>query len=121
MNNGYIAGYLDGEGTIRSFEINKCRGKELKKPRYGFEVYFCNTHLGSLLAIQEYLGCGRINSRDYPNVKGNKMHFLAIRKMDDIKRVLRLLMPHLIIKRDKAEKLISMIEWWQSRQVAMHD
>lgn len=45
MEYAYIAGFLDGGGTIRKHEVWRDSTKVRKTPRYGFEIVFWNTDL----------------------------------------------------------------------------
>ena len=102
---GYLAGLLDGEGTL---VISK--GKE-KRSRLGYSfgchVKISNTNIELLNNINQ-ICLGKI----YCQSKKNEVYNWCL--MDKVKIVdlLEQLLPHLIIKKDRAEK---MIEFCKSR------
>lgn len=117
MEYAYIAGFLDGEGSIRKYEVWRDRTKVRTTPRYGFEVVFWNTEKEPLEVMKQKLQVGTFSKRP---TKNRTMYGYHIRKMEDIKKILPKLIPHLIIKKEKALKLLEDIQGWQSRQMATH-
>ena len=99
---GYLAGFVDGEGTI-GFRRMRC---ELNKSGYKFmpvlEVY--NTNYGVLLILQEKFG-GIIHTKK--NWHGRYKNVYMLRFKPTLQRQLLLIIePHLIIKRIHAQLLL---------------
>jgi len=104
VETGYIAGYLDGEGTIALFKMldeHRSQGYELIPV-----VKFCNTHQESLEWIKAKLNLdGKICPR--PHYDGRKQSFeLSTSKREKVIEILELLGPHLIIKKQQAKLLL---------------
>lgn len=96
----YIAGYLDGEGSI-----------SVKKNGKGYhEVYveIYNNHLRSLESIQEVIG-GHIQIRTRSNPKWAESYTLTLRVKEQ-KALLYAIVDKLIIKKPQAEVLINLWE-----------
>lgn len=96
---GYVAAFLDGEGSII---FNKVRGNSY------IRCLFTNTHEEVLISIQQRLGFGSIQKRKLRN--GWKQCFvLCVSNFEDTERLLRLIRPYLIIKAEKADKALAII------------
>ena len=98
MDASYIAGLFDGEGCI-----NVVRGKD----SLGFNVSITNTNEKVLQGVKMFLGYGKIHRRHdkrYP--KHSPVYAWRIHHRIDIHKFLTLLLPHLIIKKDKAERTL---------------
>lgn len=97
----YIAGFLDGEGTI-CLERNK-------RPdgfySYGFRISFKNTNLGVLEWIKEKIGGGGISADNRNHKVWATAYSLKIPSSLSVETALTLL-PYLVIKRQQAEMLI---------------
>lgn len=109
----YIAGYFDGEGHV-GFHTTKSGGKTRSLSWY-------NTHLISLEAMQDFMGVGRIVSRDpgsfnASNVPAGRVvakktqYILTISNKAHLIHALDNMIPYLIIKRDKCEELRKFVE-----------
>ena len=95
----YIAGFIDGEGTISVFFHKK---KKLWRPI--FEI--CNTDLTTLEWIRDTLGCGSIYSCKKEHKENwKKRYTLQFFKADTL-RVLPILIPFLKLKVRQANILI---------------
>ncbi len=99
---GYIAGFLDGEGCItihfRSNGLLYC------------EISIVQNDIRPLLYIQKLIGGGIIKKRIrkgklYPN----PLYNLRIRQRTLIKSLLITLLPYLIVKRDKSQRLLTQL------------
>lgn len=108
MDWGYVAGYFDGEGSVR-FKAAPSR------PDYilvGLE--WANTHLGSLEAMRDFMGCGRI--QESAQGRNKPVYHLQIQRVEDVLRVGEQMLPHLIIKGDK---LAEMMAWARENRKAL--
>lgn len=98
MDWGYVAGYFDGEGHV-SLAL-KSRGDKTR----GLGWY--NTHVESLNAIRDFMGVGRVRLRAKSSGLGTKPAYeLCITSKVALLHVLEHMIPHLIIKRSRAEEL----------------
>lgn len=92
---GYLAGFLDGEGGIQITRGTR-HGREYDIALHP-TVYFCNTCLGSVRRIKEWLGRGTLVRRS--EVGNHKDTFiLHTTGTRNIKELLTCLRPYLIIK-----------------------
>lgn len=91
MHWAYIAGYFDGEGNAGLYPN---RGKKLVR------LSWYNTHLASLIAIQEFMGCGHIRERQVRNLSKKRSFVLSISRRAHVIKVIDQMLPYLIIKRD---------------------
>lgn len=95
---GWAAGVIDGEGCISLYPIMTKTGKS-----WVLRVNVTNTDSRMLVRLQEIFGLGTIHgssARPNPNHKP-VFHWQACSKKAE--RVLRLVLPHLIVKREQAE------------------
>lgn len=106
MDWSYVAGYFDGEGHAGVY----------RDGHWGMS--FANTHLASLEAIRDFLGCGTVQARSRANrtALGTKpMYHLVIRRVEDVRRVGRELLERCIVKRPALERLLAFVEDKPSR------
>lgn len=109
---GYLAGLLDGEGSITIYKNTEKRGKNKRtRSKLGFtlgqSVKISNTNLELLNAVNQ-IALGRI-------YKGSSKFHLYYWQISDKKKIVELLeqvLPYLIVKKDRA---IKMIEFCKSR------
>lgn len=98
MNWDYLAGFLDGEGSII-----------IRSPRV--RLYISNTDKNILDEIQKFLNCGavyHVKRNDKP--KWKKQYGWTVGNHKDCLRILRELNFRLILKKDLCEKAINYIE-----------
>ena len=103
---GYLAGLVDGEGTIT---FCKSRG-----------TFFPSISIGVIDKsvidnLHSWLGFGHIYITDLPS--GKSIYRIYWRKQIEVMKVLNLIMPHLIIKQEQAKQVLS---WVQSRKVGIY-
>lgn len=97
---GYIAGFVDGEGSISVYQ-----GRAIT-------LRASQTDRAPLDFMVQVLGAGHILGPYEPKAGslGTKpRHVYALSKQEDVLRILRLLLPHLIVKRAKAEQAIALL------------
>ncbi len=99
MNWNYLAGFVDGEGSII-----------LKPPRV--RIYIGNTNKEVLDKIKDFVNCGRVYEINMENKskKWNKQYGWTIANHQDVLRILKELENKLIIKKQLCEKSIKYIE-----------
>lgn len=105
---GYIAAFLDGEGSVVSAYASG-RFRRIRHPH----VVFTNTHLPTLNWIRRQLGGGG-NLTANVGRKGRKPHWkvcysLQYQSLLDNKAILSALLPYLHIKKAKAEDVLRYI------------
>jgi transposase-like protein len=98
MDWSYVAGYFDGEGHVGLHRRGKVEGGVRCLSWY-------NTHLGSLEAIKAFMGCGNVRQTKQESHQNKPGYTLGVSNRRDILMVLGFMMPHLIIKREAAERL----------------
>jgi len=99
MNWDYLAGFLDGEGSII-----------IKPPRV--RLYISNTNKKILDEIRDFVRCGTVYEINMKNKskKWNKQYGWAICFHKDVLRILKNLKGRLVVKRELCESAISYIE-----------
>ncbi len=100
---GYLAGFLDGEGSIVFYE-------DRKKPNPA--ILLANTHKGVLEYLQEKLTVGSltITVREKKNPKWKTLYQLHIHGAKQVYDILKAIESYLIIKREKALKAIRLLK-----------
>jgi len=99
MNWDYLAGFIDGEGSII-----------IKPPRV--RIYISNTDKLILEEIQKFLNCGKVYEviRKNKNEKWKRQYGWTICFHKEVLRILINLRDKLIIKKELCERAISYIE-----------
>ena len=103
MNWDYIAGFIDGEGSII-----------IKPPRV--RLYISNTNKDILIKIKNFVGAGTVFSvKRKINPKWSKQYGWTICHHKEVLRILKNLRNSLILKKDLCEEAIKYIEGkrWQ--------
>lgn len=107
----YIAGLIDGEGTI---SLNKSTEKAHPtwNPKYTPYISFTNTNLEALELVGRFFDSNtrhHVGSQD--GFKGHKQCFRVVKSgKENVKKLLEKLLPYLLIKRKQAELLIEYID-----------
>lgn len=101
---GYVAGILDGEGSI---SLSRSKDK-----RYYFsQVRIFNTDLRILEAVQEYMGSNIVIHNDHSKVDTWKTCYrIEINAHSKIKEFLLQVLPYLVGKREKALVMLAFCE-----------
>lgn len=103
MDWSYVAGYFDGEGTAR------CKAAP-SRPEYVLTALtWANTHFETLQSIQQFIGCGRLQTRKLRDGQKKVQYELIVSRMLDILRVGEQMLPHLIEKRQKVEEIMDFV------------
>lgn len=100
MDWSYLAGFIDGEGSIVIYT----------KPRKRVIINIPNTHLESINEIKRFLKVGNVHTykRGKDHWKPYSLYHISSHK--EVKEILTNLLPYLIIKKQKALQAIKMIE-----------
>lgn len=94
----YIAGFLDGDGSITAFLVKPSASG--RRPRLDVKIYFFNQNLEVLLFIKDVLGCGVLLNHKTSAISGCYRLDIPISDSAD---VLRKLIPYLRVKKRQAE------------------
>jgi hypothetical protein len=99
MEWAYVAGYFDGEGTVNFHDT--ARGGKTRA------IAWFNTHEDSLRAMREFMGVGKVLCRGRHSGFGGKKigYVLKISRKADMLYAIDNMLPHLLIKRARAEAL----------------
>ena len=97
MNWDYIAGFIDGEGSII-----------IKPPR--IRIYISNNNKEILIAIQRFLKCGSIYKIKRTNKNWKEQFGWTICNHTHCLRILEELKDKLVVKKDKCNKAIRYIK-----------
>lgn len=119
MDWSYVAGIIDGEGSI----MIKYHKSTPLRPRtvsvYAPMIAIVNTSYEMLKVVQEFIGCGHIyiKRNDTPNaIAFGKYHMktywrLHVASIPEVQYILQKCLPHLIIKKDKAVAALELCEY----------
>jgi hypothetical protein len=102
---GYLAGLVDGEGTVSIVKTNR---KDRKNEQYKPLVEITNTCRKALDIVIERVGSFRCHSKKgrlYRNSR-KAIYDILIRKHKDVEVFLEMILPYLIIKRKHAELVL---------------
>ena len=103
LQKGYLAGFLDGEGGIQITRSSR-KGRRYRTSLHPV-VYFTNTNHDAIQAIRDWLRAGCIiTARQRQGLRD--LYVLHITGIRNIKRVLSVLLPILIIKKKQAFLLL---------------
>ena len=110
MNWDYIAGFIDGEGSII-----------IKPPR--IRIYISNTNKEILTAIRKFLKCGSIYKIKRTNKNWKDQFGWTICDHTHCLRILEGLKDKLVVKKDKCEKAIKYIKGkrWQGDYISKEE
>lgn len=95
VNITYIAGLLDGEGSIGIMKHNR----ETPSPQYFLRVVICNTNKKVLELVQQTLGVGSITV----NNRRRRALYTWTATSGKAMFILERLLPYLIIKKEQAQ------------------
>ena len=101
---GYIAGLLDGEGSVSIVRITPKRGRDCKRPMHQLRVIISNTDYRMMKWLLETTGVGHIATRTMknknPNWRPSYWYILGAKKAYDF---LMVVYDYLVIKREVAD------------------
>jgi intein-encoded DNA endonuclease-like protein len=107
----YIAGFLDGDGSIMLQMHRRQSGKEVYRVKTVICFYQDNRHLKEIEWIRQILGCG------YIYIRSDKICELRIEGFQRVFEVLTDLKPSLRFKRKQVELMLELIPKLQQKQV----
>ena len=98
FTDAYVAGFFDGDGSLVAI-LEKQPSKYLRTYRPRIRINFTQhlRHSKMLEKLKDYLGAGSV--RKYPS---HDMAELVIQDRVEISRILKRLLPHLVLKKDQA-------------------
>lgn len=92
----WLAGFFDGEGSIYV-------------PQYGVEISVSNTERKIIVAIQKHTGVGRLIETRFDRENWKTKYTWRVRRYEEVEPVLKLMLPFLTIKKDKAKIALARI------------
>ena len=105
IEKSYLAGILDGEGSIQISEDSKSKYRR-NCPRVSFMIIFDNTNLELLKTLKKWLDDSRIYSKigSYERSEKTKIrHRLSIWRLADSLEFLSLIQPYVIVKKPQLQ------------------
>lgn len=98
----YVAGYFDGEGSV---------GLYRQGGHFACSLIWCNTHLASLQAIEQFIGCGRITERKRRKQEAHwkQCYVLRVSRRRQMLPVAQAMLPYCLIKADALAQLVSVL------------
>lgn len=111
---GYLAGIIDGEGTIRIQRIKSGKSfvaSKRRNPWYYAQVSIGMTDIRPLVLLREFTGKGEIRNERVPSRK--LIYRWVLGGRFDIIKFLNTLLPYLIVKRQQAEIVLDLLEHWE--------
>lgn len=108
----YIAGFVDGEGSLCTGAGGAYRYKgKARRPTYRPQITVMQTHHEVLAKIREYFGnAGGIFKRKKTKAHHKDSWAWTVTGHKQCAPILRELIPHLIVKREVAEELLRFCE-----------
>ena len=108
MSNQYIAGFMDGEGSVylrKNYEAKKSPGKQ-----FGV-INIWNSNKTVLETMQNFLNLGRVvEKRLYDKRAKLPCYSLRILKQNEIIKFLDKVIPYLIVKKQKAMEVLEYLK-----------
>ncbi len=97
INWSYIAGFVDGEGSI------------VKNGKNDYRIAIPQTHEGVLRAIQDFTGMGNICQVAKRKAHWKESWVYCVARQEGVLFFLKRIYPYLIVKKDIARKIIPMV------------
>ena len=111
-NLAYIAGFLDGDGSIMLQIHRRKSGKDVFRVKTVICFYQDSKHLKEIEWIKQVLGCGYVYTRN------NHICELRIEGFQRVFEILLKLQPYLRFKREQVKLMLDLIPKLQQRQVS---
>jgi hypothetical protein len=111
----YIAGIIDGEGHI---EIGLGKIGVTKQTRHAVSIVVANTHFGLLDWLRRRLPGSYIRPRVLVKAKPHwkPQWYLRLHRRGSVQSLLTQVLPHLIVKRERALEALAAIDGIRNRQ-----
>lgn len=110
MDWSYLAGFIDGEGSLMLVRSGSYRYKNVPRvPTYRPNLAITNNHRGVLEATRDFVGLGRVYMRRRASPH-HRDSYIFMASGFRLMPIIQNLLPHLIIKRVQAEVMIAFIE-----------
>ena len=115
LNLAYIAGFLDGDGSIMLQLHRRDRGKDIFRVKTVICFYQDNRYRHDIEWIQQILGCGYVYTRN------DHICELRIEGFKRVFEVLKLLQPYIRLKKRQVELLLTLIPQLQQKLLSKQD
>ncbi len=98
FSDAYVAGFFDGDGSLVA-TLEKQSSQYLRTYRPRIKINFTQhiRHFDMLCEVQKYLGAGKVSV-----VKTHDQAELVIVDRNDVIRILKRMLPHLVLKKQQA-------------------
>lgn len=104
MTPEYLAGLFDGEGSVAIIHQKSPRIGAPKHCVHCLQVSITNTHFGVMQEVEGFLGYGHLRAKKQSSPTANiKTIYLWEARAQKAVRFLEVLLPYLIIKRERAD------------------
>ena len=107
---GWLAGFLDGEGSFGAYPTRRKDGTD----NWGVRIQVSNTCFASIERVQRICRMFGINPRIWDKPARHANHkdakFLTINRLHHLSKLLPALMPHLTVKKDDADYMLRFIQ-----------
>jgi hypothetical protein len=97
----YLSGIIDGEAHIRRYVIRKRPNGD----HYGVEIAIGQIDRKLLDTLQEWLGAGSVRLKKSPSI--TPFYIFCLKNVNSVWYVLRNVEKHLIVKKERANDLLS--------------
>ena len=114
-NLAYIAGFLDGDGSIMLQLHRRKSGKDVFRIKTVICFYQDSRHLKEIEWIKEVLGCGYVYTRN------DRICELRIEGFQKVFEILLKLQPHLRFKRKQVKLMLDLIPRLQKKKVSKEE
>ena len=114
LSDAYVAGFLDGDGSILA-TVEKRPERRRFPYRIRLRINFTqhNKHIAFIKALQVYLGgVGSVR-----NIKKYNVSELVIQDRETIEKILKRLLPHIVIKERQAKIMLSILNIYEKAKV----
>jgi hypothetical protein len=112
---GYVAGLVDGEGTVTITQQTKYKKQT---SQYRTWVYIVNTYKPLIELLKRDLGGSTDVNYDRKRItalRKKPLHRWRVMSHSDVKKILEMVLPYLVVKRRQAELVLQFVKSRQSR------
>ena len=106
---GWLAGFLDGEGSFGAYPTRRKDGTN----NWGVRIQVANTHFGSIDRVQKIcrtFGCNpRIWNKPARKANHKDAKYLTLNRLNHLSKILPVLIPHLTVKSEDADYMLRFV------------
>lgn len=101
----WLAGFIDGEGTI--YNVRSADPRYPERSRHSQRITLGNTSGAALLRCHDITGVGKIRFVKAGPLTKKPFWKWSISAWNDVRSILQQLLPYLVVKRELAERCIA--------------